>query len=83
LVGLWISGEARVVENEDRNGPVANGDRGWGKKRDNNTKRRREEGEDGGEMRVGIDEEMGVFNNRRLRQSLGLRKNRQDEEVWS
>jgi hypothetical protein len=55
-----------------------------GKKRDNNTKRRRGEEEKKemvmmGEMRVGIDEGTGVFNNRRLRQSLGLRKNRQDK----
>jgi len=54
-----------------------------GKKRDNNTKRRREERDDGGEVRVGIDGGMGVFNNRRWRQSLELKKNRQDEEVWS
>jgi hypothetical protein len=33
LVGLWISGEARVVENEDRNAPVANGGIGDGGKR--------------------------------------------------
>ena len=59
------------------------GDGGWEKKRDNNTKRRREERDDGGEVRVGIDGGMGVFNNRRWRQSLELKKNRQDEEVWS
>jgi hypothetical protein len=31
--GYGISGEARVVENEDRNGPVANGGWGMGEKR--------------------------------------------------
>ena len=57
------------MENADRNGAVANG--GWGKKKDNKRKGRREEGDDG-EMRVGIDGgEVGVFNNKGLRQSLG------------
>jgi hypothetical protein len=73
--GPWISGEARVVENEDRNGPVANGGMG-GKKRDNNTKRRREEGDDGG-MRVGIDEGNGCLQQQKIETEPGLRKNRQ------
>jgi hypothetical protein len=47
-----------------------------GEKRDNNTKRRREEEGDDGGMRVGIDEGMGVFNNRRLIETEpGLEKN--------
>ena len=65
------------MENEDRNGPVADG--GWGEKRGTIIRRGEEKKEMMGEMRVGIDEGTGVFNNRRLRQSLGLRKNRQDK----
>jgi GTPase involved in cell partitioning and DNA repair len=72
LVGLWISGEARVVENEDRNGPVANG--GDGGKGGTIIRRGEEKKEMMEEMRVGIDGGMGVFNNRRLRQSLGVEK---------
>jgi hypothetical protein len=49
LVGLWISGEARVVENEDRNDPVPWATGGDGAKRGTIIRRAEEKKEMTGE----------------------------------